>query len=911
LPSRCAGSGSGRQGDRLTVDLYERELGKIDGAVAAIAESIVAGGLEAAEEQGLRSAFLHMVRLDDEGRLARRRTPWNELAERARPLLEHFVDEHLLVSHTVDGTRHVEVAHEALFRAWHRLALWLDEARGLLQFRQRLGRALAEWLRLKETPDELLRGPALAEAERWLEERPDDITAEEKRFIAASKALRQRELDALRRRRQRVMAGLAAGLVAALALSAFAAWQWRLAEQQRRLAVAGQLATEARGRSADSGEELVRGLLLATESLRSAWTPEGYAAWATAVRALGAGPLKRVALTAPVTGLAVHPQRPWVAVAEGEKVVRVFGLEPGRAGVEVTRLDVPGEFRGEPRARSLAVSPDGRWLAAARGPVINVWSTDGWRFVKSLEGHGQTRDLAFSADGELLVAAQTEVLFGPVETRTWSLPSEPLARYHGGRYALAVSFLDSSRFAVGGPASLALWSVAPGSSPPEASLRHDLSVEPRTIIHRLSLARDGRGLAWEDACCPRAFTLPAAPDATSITVESLQGCEGAPRVANATGGHWLGSAGELSLACPDPEGHLWLSHPLGSVATWLAAPDATTTAFSADGRWLIAGGKRLELWDLARLGIRQVPRALAIPARAVAWSPDGRWLAAGGFDALARVYDAKTFDEVYKSEEEGDARGVDLAFSSSGRLVARSGHSVSIFEAGGGWIRLARVEAGWQPSLALSPDGAWVMTLTPANTVARSGQLIRPSRSRVWSLKDDAEVAWRTHQEADIETYLAENPHFTRERLVIHWEGEAKSDRSEENLPLGEGGRLELLQQASGWERVEFDARRSSPDGRWAFEQGALLDPVTERSVVTLGAKGLEKHAWSPDLGRGSEWLALTQDDGVRIWPLGPVAALVEAACARLPRNLTPEEWPLGGTPPVTCRGVEPNPLPR
>ncbi len=139
-----------RRGDRLTIELYERELGKIDGAVAAIADGIVGSDFDKAEEQGLRSAFLHMVRLDDEGRLARRRALWEELPDRARSLLERFIDEHLLVSHTVDGRRHVEVAHEALFRGWHRLALWLDEARGLLQFRQRLGRARAEWLRLKE-----------------------------------------------------------------------------------------------------------------------------------------------------------------------------------------------------------------------------------------------------------------------------------------------------------------------------------------------------------------------------------------------------------------------------------------------------------------------------------------------------------------------------------------------------------------------------------------------------------------------------------------------------------------------------------------------------------------------------------------------------------------------------------------
>jgi hypothetical protein len=171
-------------------------------------------------------------------------------------------------------------------------------------------------------------------------------------------------------------------------------------------------------------------------------------------------------------------------------------------------------------------------------------------------------------------------------------------------------------------------------------------------------------------------------------------------------------------------------------------------------------------------------------------------------------------------------------------------------------------------------------------------------------------VAWRTHEKADIEAFLARHPRFTREKLRIRWEQPPGTDSSkEETLPIGQGGRLELLDQASGWERVSFETPRSSPDGRWIIKDGALLDPGTERPVVTLVGRSpghfssgsAHGHAWSPDLGRGSEWLALAEDDAVRIWRLGPVPALVEAACARLPRNLTPEEWPLGGMPPVTC----------
>ena len=46
---------------------------------------------------------------------------------------------------------------------------------------------------------------------------------------------------------------------------------------------------------------------------------------------------------------------------------------------------------------------------------------------------------------------------------------------------------------------------------------------------------------------------------------------------------------------------------------------------------------------------------------------------------------------------------------------------------------------------------------------------------------------------------------------------------------------------------------------------------------------------------------ALAGIRGVDVYRLGPVDALVDEACRRLPRNLRPDEWPLDGAPPVTC----------
>src|SRR6185503_1367673 len=125
------GGGDGR----LEMREY-RELGGLEGSLARVAESVFHENSEGLETE-LRTAFLSMVRLNDDGQYSRRPASWNELPARVHPLLESFINARLLVARDVAGERIVEVAHEALFRAWDRLKEWLDENRADL-FRREL-----------------------------------------------------------------------------------------------------------------------------------------------------------------------------------------------------------------------------------------------------------------------------------------------------------------------------------------------------------------------------------------------------------------------------------------------------------------------------------------------------------------------------------------------------------------------------------------------------------------------------------------------------------------------------------------------------------------------------------------------------------------------------------------------------
>ncbi|MFV1969216.1 MAG: WD40 repeat domain-containing protein, partial [Pirellulaceae bacterium] len=66
------------------------------------------------------------------------------------------------------------------------------------------------------------------------------------------------------------------------------------------------------------------------------------------------------------------------------------------------------ESEGEPAVVSaVAVSPDGKWLAAAGDDhLIRIWDMATGRFLRRLEGHGDwVRTVAFSPDSLLLISA--------------------------------------------------------------------------------------------------------------------------------------------------------------------------------------------------------------------------------------------------------------------------------------------------------------------------------------------------------------------------------------------------------------------------------------------------------------------------------------------------------------------------
>lgn len=180
---------------KFTVAEYKNKLGGLHNSVAKVAESVLQANKPSQKQlEDLRTAFISLARINEEGQYVRQPQLWKELPERSRQIMEDFIDKRLLVSRVDEKTsqRLVEVAHEALFQTWVRLKQWLDEERGFLEWRHRLQTEIVDWEHVDQDKGALLRGATLNEALTWLDKKRSQLKEKERLFIQKSRNRRKR-----------------------------------------------------------------------------------------------------------------------------------------------------------------------------------------------------------------------------------------------------------------------------------------------------------------------------------------------------------------------------------------------------------------------------------------------------------------------------------------------------------------------------------------------------------------------------------------------------------------------------------------------------------------------------------------------------------------------------------------------
>ena len=260
-----------REGQTLTVAGY-RETGGIRGAVAQSAEEIYER-TPPEQRRLLREVLLRLVARSPEGEPVHGRVPRRLLAtdQEHEELIELLVGARLVTSD--DGT--VELAHEALARAWPRLRGWLEDDVEGQRIMRHLTMASETWDAMARPDSELYRGVRLAQALDWREGSHPDLTPTEQAFLDASRTVADAERRAaevrahqharVNRRLRALLAGVALLLVVALVAGGVAVEQRGDARDRARVADAARVAEQARGLSTT---EAGLALLLSLEARR-------------------------------------------------------------------------------------------------------------------------------------------------------------------------------------------------------------------------------------------------------------------------------------------------------------------------------------------------------------------------------------------------------------------------------------------------------------------------------------------------------------------------------------------------------------------------------------------------------------------------------------------------------------------
>jgi len=600
----------------------------------------------------------------------------------------------------------VDVAHETLIRHWPLLRSWLDENRDMLRRQRQIEHTAKEWdaADRPHSPEYLLRGSRLVDAEEFLDTYPAELSSLAQEFIQVSQEESRRSQKELRL----VQMAVPFTLLVALAVTFNQYWtavrsqeekedQLRIATSRQRAAIAQSILQDA---TADPETALLISRLAAEQGGRT------YEAQASLRAAL-----QKLQLQANLRGhqgtvyqLAFNPRQSLMATSGQDGTIRLWSLldpsvgrvlhwtDPAIAGSNSADL---ANRPAPPAVTQIAFLPNGQQLVAiAQGErQARVWRLDSGKVQLNLEGATQPLiRLAVSSKGHWIAAASADN-----QVYIW--------RADNGRL--------QGRFSEVGPIT-ALEFNSDGSGLLAAS-NNNVSLQP---VNRFKNRR----------------LLPHPKAVTSID-------------ASPTGQYIATASQDGAVRLWDRSGHLKQTFPIGKTAQ--RKPGASVTVplqqvlFSPDGTllaaidwqshawvWQVSSGQLLHQLD-ASAGLENTPRLAGQPR--LAFSPDSQRLAmavrtAGEQGPLDRVqvWDLPTGKLIGRLK--GQAGGLEaLQFSPDGTLLVTAGRDGSVrvwaVERGGEFPTLKMVgrKMQWafldQGVTAIAPDGTlqrWPLYPTPS-----------------------------------------------------------------------------------------------------------------------------------------------------------------------------------------------------
>lgn len=877
-----------RRGATLTLSAYQA-TGGVRGAIAQTAERVYAH-LPPTYQQAARRIFLRLTALGDGTEDTRRpiaRTELDGVAddETIAEVLTQLAEARLIV--LGDGT--VEVAHEAMIRAWPRLHRWLTDDRANLIIHRRLTDAAFTWQALARDDGALFRGVQLFTARAWAEDHPGELNQLENTFLAASNALNDAEHDRARRQAhllRRLVVGVSVLLVLALLGGAVALRQREQAREQQLTALADGLSLQSRSMLAtDPG---LAGLL-AVEAHGLHPDAETRGSVLSAAAAEGRHELNVAGPS--IYSLAFSPDHSLLASAGGDGSITLW--DPAQ-GSQVAAMKVPAG-----RGAQVAFSGDGHRLAATAinglEGTVTLWDVRTHEVTSRFEEKLLRGAMALSADGTRLA-----VSVGDGDIAQYDLTTGARQIMHGYRRGVSsLTFSPDGALLVSadGKNHPLVWDVITGHRKAELPAEHVYSVAFGSSGRTLAGSADDHGVYLWDISGDRPVPLPAlplqggfgwtvsAPVGTAIAVgdenggvtmwdlqrrERLQAYQDRGRtetvaIALSPDGAMLASAGfNGSIVLHDLE-HASFGGFHAQVKDVKISPDGSMIATASTDR-------AVRLWDihgklLGTLG------GHADQVEAIAFSPDGRLLAAVTRNVTVTIWDVQRGQQVTDPfPGQGIGASTDVAFSPDGTLLAAAtlGPYVwDVHDLASPVEITSRYEFRISTSLTFTPDGRRLLAGSVGGYINAWDATTGKPLSRI-----------NTHQGA------VQDIAITADGALVATAGDSRT------VKLWDAGTLTEVAELHG-HTAPIQVLAFSRDGHTLASAGddhaIILWDVPSRTRIasltghTARIRGL---AFTPDgtLVSGGE------DGRIISWSVDPAAATAHI-CSEAGRRLTREEW--------------------
>jgi len=608
--------------NKITLEEYSDRIGGLEGSIRHEAEAVLAAlNPGPAQLDELRRAFRGLVHIDELGQYTKRPMHWSGLPVSIHPIMEAFVTARLLVSGQDESAadddqaapgngRTLEVAHEAIFRAWDKLKGWLHEDRTFLLWLQHVTSEAEAWRSNPRDAGLLLRGGPLAEAERWLVQRKDEIGEPLQAYIAASGRVTRRTRLVLR-----TLQGLIVVSLVAVSWLALEFRQERAAALRQLIDSYWSIGIAARDAEAEKNPVKAAHYLAQVADLASVASERSSALVSIGMLTGGLKLAEMVKLPGVPKGLWARPEGTAVAYWTGTQA-QLLDLDSGRTVVRVEhRGDVRTAAYGE-RGYLISLSQDGRVKVSGAATPGRELPQTGVRDI-AMDGPG-SRLLSWGSDGPL---------------HLWQLPAaEAPKRLDLGQPVMGAQFLEGadSILAWGREGAMRVWHPSLGTT-----IAWETGCRPQGV----AVSTDGTMLAsW----CEKTLYLHDLHQAKVLRFWSspdwIDGAAFAPALSAIVS--WDNGSGNVRI-WDERDGR-----PL-SDETIAQGRALMRVRLAPDGRRIVTSGAdgRVRLWDLTRRTNQELARAthdVDLSRVDVRLGTDGTRTLSWSENAGARLWDTAT-----------------------------------------------------------------------------------------------------------------------------------------------------------------------------------------------------------------------------------------------------------------------------